>query len=94
MTTNGRMIALALSGLLGMSGGLPAVGGGMEEAPIPSRAPAVRPSRKAILSGSHYTGIIRFGYTKNPAGTNAQSKRAAIKHKNRAKHRAHAKGRA
>ncbi len=93
MTTNGRMIALALSGLLGMSGGLPAVGG-MEKAPIPARAPAMRPSRKAILSGSHYTGIIRFGYTKNPPGTVAQNKRAAIKHKNRAKHRAHMKGRA
>lgn len=45
MTTNGRMIALALGGLLGMSGGLPAVGG-MEKAPIPVRAPAMRPSRK------------------------------------------------
>ena len=93
MTSNSRMLALALGGLLGMSGGLPAVGG-MEKAPIPSRASAMRPSRKAILSGSHYTGIIRFGYTKNPAGTVAQNKRAAIKHKNRAKHRAHAKGRA
>ncbi len=86
MTTNGRMIALALGGLLGMSGGLPAVGG-MENAPIPSRAPAMRPSRKEILSGSHYTGVIRFGYMKNPPGTVAQSKRAAIKAKNRAKHR-------
>lgn len=48
MTSNSRMLALALSGLLGMSGGLPAVGG-MEKAPIPSRAPAMRPSRKAIF---------------------------------------------
>jgi hypothetical protein len=47
----------------------------------------MRPSRKAILSGSHYTGIIRFGYMKSPPGTVAQSKRAAIKIKNRAKHR-------
>lgn len=86
MTLNSRMIALALGGLLGMSGGIPAVGG-MEKAPIPARAPAMRPSRKAILSGSHYTGVIRFGYTKNPPGTVAQSKRAAIKSKNRAKHR-------
>lgn len=86
MTSNSRMLALALSSLLGMSGGLPAVGG-MEKAPIPSRAPAMRPSRKAILSGSHYTGIIRFGYMKSPPGTVAQSKRAAIKIKNRAKHR-------
>lgn len=93
MTTNGRMIALALCGLLGMSGGLPAVGG-MEKAPIPARAPAMRPSRKAILSGSHYTGVIRFGYMKNPAGTVAQARRAAVKAKNRAKHRAHMKGRA
>ena len=93
MTSNSRMLALALSGLLGMSGGLPAVGG-MEKAPIPSRAPAMRPSRKAILSGSHYTGIIRFGYMKSPPGTVAQSKRAAIKSKNRAKYRAHMKGRA
>lgn len=93
MTTNGRMIALALGGLLGMSGGLPAVGG-MEKAPIPARAPAMRPSRKAILSGSHYTGVIRFGYMKNPAGTVAQARRAAVKAKNRAKHRAHMKGRA
>lgn len=87
MTMNGRLIALALGGLLGMSGGLPAVGG-MEKAPIPSRAPAMRPSRKAILSGSHYTGIIRFGYIKHPAGTVAQAKRAATKAKNRARHRA------
>lgn len=93
MTSNSRMLALALSGLLGMSGGLPAVGG-MEKAPIPSRAPAMRPSRKAILSGSHYTGIIRFGYMKSPPGTVAQSKRAAIKTKNRAKYRAYMKGRA
>lgn len=93
MTSNSRLIALALGGLLGMSGGLPAVAG-MEKAPIPSRAPAMRPSRKAILSGSHYTGIIRFGYVKNPPGTVAQSKRAALKAKNRAKHRAHMKGRA
>ena len=93
MTSNSRMIALALGGLLGMSGGLPAVGG-MEKAPIPSRAPAMRPSRKAILSGSHYTGIIRYGYPKNPPGTVAQARRAAIKTKNRAKHRAHMKGRA
>lgn len=93
MTTNGRLIALALGGLLGMSGGLPAVGG-MEKAPIPSRAPAMRPSRKAILSGSHYTGIIRFGYGKKPPSTNARERRAATKAKNRAKHRAHMKGRA
>ena len=54
----------------------------------------MRHSRKAILSGSHYTGIIRFGYMKSPPGTVAQSKRAAIKSKNRAKYRAHMKGRA
>lgn len=34
------------------------------------------------------------GYLKHPPGTVAQSKRAAIKAKNRAKHRAHMKGRA
>lgn len=33
-------------------------------------------------------------YPKHPPGTVAQSKRAAIKSKNRAKHRAHMKGRA
>lgn len=93
MTSNSRMIALALGGLLGMSGGLQVVGG-MEKAPIPARAPAMRPSRKAILSGSDYTGVIRFGYQKHPPGTVAQSKRAALKTKNRAKHRAHMKGRA
>lgn len=91
MTTNGRIIALALSGLLGMSGGLPAVGG-MEKAPIPSRAPVMRPSRKAILSGSHYTGIIRFGYMKNPSGTVAQAKRAAIKARNRARNKRACRG--
>lgn len=92
MTSNGRLIALALGGLLGMSGGFPAVGG-MEKAPI-SRAPAMRPSRKAILSGSHHTGIIRFGYGKKPPSTKARERRAAVKAKNRAKHRAHMKGRA
>lgn len=93
MTMNGRMIALALGGLLGMAGGMP---GGLspDKAPMTMRAPATRPSRKAILSGSHYTGILRFGYMKNPPGTVAQSKRAATKTKNRAKHRAHMKGRA
>lgn len=33
-------------------------------------------------------------FTKHPPGTVAQAKRAAIKSKNRAKHRAHMKGRA
>lgn len=90
MTTNGRMIALALGGLLGMNGGFPAAP--IEKGYIPARAPVMRPSRKAILSGSHYTGIIRFGYIKHPAGTVAQNKRAAIKHKNRARHRAACRG--
>lgn len=85
MTTNGRMLALALCGLLGMNGGFPITA--IEKAPIPSRAPAMRPSRKEILSGSHYTGIIRFGYMKKPPSTNARERRAATKAKNRAKHR-------
>ena len=92
MTTVGRLLSTALAGLVGMGGIFPITAA--EKAPIPARAPAMRPSRKAILSGSHYTGIIRFGYMKNPPGTVAQSKRAAIKSKNRAKHRAHMKGRA
>ena len=92
MTSNGRLIALALGGLLGMSGGFPITA--MEKPPIPSRAPSMRPSRKEILSGSHYTGIIRFGYGKKPPSTKARERRAAIKTKNRAKHRAHMKGRA
>ena len=93
MTTNGRMIALALGGLLGMAGGMP---GGLspDKAPMTMRAPAMRPSRKAILSGSHHTGIIRFGYGKKPPSTKARERRAAVKAKNRAKHRAHMKGRA
>jgi hypothetical protein len=33
-------------------------------------------------------------FPKHPPGTNAQARRAAIKAKNRAKHRAHMKGRA
>ncbi len=91
MTTNNRMIALALGGLLGMTGGMP---GSLspDKSPMTMRAPAMRPSRKAILSGSHMTGIIRYGYLKNPPGTVAQAKRAAIKTKNRAKHRRAARG--
>lgn len=90
--TTGRLLSAALMGLVVMGGTFPITA--TEKAPIPARAPATRPSRKAILSGSYYTGIIRFGYIKNPPGTVAQSKRAAIKAKNRAKHRAHMKGRA
>ena len=90
MTSNGRLIALALGGLLGMSGGFPITA--MEKPPIPSRAPSMRPSRKAILSGSHHTGIIRFGYGKKPPSTKARERRAAIKTKNRAKHRRACRG--
>lgn len=93
MTGNNRLLAAVLGGLLGMAGGIP---GGIspDKAPMTMRAPAMRPSRKAILSGSHYTGIIRYGYIKNPPGTVAQAKRAAIKTKNRAKHRCAVRGRA
>ena len=82
---NSRLLHVALMGLVGMSGVFPITAA--EKAPIPMRAPAMRPSRKAILSGSYHIGIIRFGYLKHPAGTVAQNKRAAIKAKNRAKHR-------
>lgn len=90
--TTGRLLSAALMGLVGMGSVFPITAA--EKAPIPARTPATRPSRKAILSGSHYSGVIRFGYLKNPTGTVAQNKRASIKAKNRAKHRAHMKGRA
>ena len=90
MTGYRNLIALALGGLIGA--GVPALG---QDRVAPAIArPVLRQSKRQLLRSAYGPDVITWGYLKHPAGTVAQNKRAAIKHKNRAKHRAHMKGRA
>ena len=86
MTTS-RLFAAALAGLVGI--GVPAIGND-RIAPAIAR-PVLRQSKRQLLRAASY-GVITWGYLKHPPGTVAQSKRAAVKTKNRAKHRAACRG--
>lgn len=86
MRTNGRAMAI----LLGLTAGLGAMVPGAERVPLPITAPVMRRSRRSIMRAQSHT--ITWGYLKHPAGTVAQNKRAAIKAKNRARHRAACRG--
>lgn len=84
MTGYRNLIALALGGLIGA--GIPALG---QDRVAPAIArPVLRQSKRQLLRSAYGSDVITWGYLKHPAGTVAQNKRAAIKHKNRARHRA------
>jgi hypothetical protein len=78
--------------LLGLTAGLGAMAPGAERVPLPVTAPVMRRSRRSIMRSQ--SSSITWGYLKHPPSTNARERRAATKAKNRAKHRAHMKGRA
>ncbi len=78
-----------LAALAGLGG---AIGfGGIPVISAPT-APQVRISRRQLLRAQSSGGVIRWGYLKHPKQTVAQNKRAAVKAKNRAKHRAACRG--
>lgn len=88
MTSNMRLLALAAAGLFGFMANpqamtLKAMPGVVE--------PRLRQSKRQLLRAGSY-GVIRWGYLKRPPQTVAQNKRASIKSKNRAKHRAASRG--
>lgn len=86
--TQGRILALALAGLVGA--GVPAIGHD-RIAPAITR-PVLRQSERKLLRSAFGSSVITWGYLKHPAGTVAQAKRAAAKAKNRARHRAACRG--
>jgi len=85
--TQGRILALALAGLVGA--GMPTISPD-NIAPAVTR-PVLRQSKRQFLRSASY-GVITWGYLKHPAGTVAQAKRSAVKSKNRARHRAACRG--
>lgn len=84
MTSNSRLLALAIAGLAGATG--PAALSVQKAMPAETRITQRQTKRQLLRAGSG--GVIRWGYLKRPPGTVAQAKRKAIKAKNRAKHRA------
>ncbi len=87
MTTS-RFFAAALAGLIGA--GVPAIGA--DRLALTITRPVLRQPKRQLLRSSYGTSVITWGYLKHPAGTVAQAKRAAIKARNRAKHRRACRG--
>lgn len=85
MTTNMKVAAAALMGLVAGMGW--SVTGGQDRVPIPVTRPVVRMTRRMLMRMASGP-VIRWGYSKFPKQTVKQNQRAAIKTKNRAKHRA------
>jgi hypothetical protein len=86
--SNARLVMAALAGLIGAGAPI----GADRIAPAIVR-PVIRQTRRSVqrYSGG-WDGVIRWGYLKRPPQTVAQNKRASIKAKNRAKHRAACRG--
>lgn len=87
-TSKGRA---AVAALMGFAAGLGAMApNAAERTPIPVTTPVMRMTRR-MLTRMAAGPVIRWGYLKHPQ-TVAQNKRASIKAKNRAKHRAACRG--
>jgi hypothetical protein len=86
--SNARLIAAALAGLIGVGAPI-----GVDRIAPAIVRPVIRQTRRNVqrYSGG-WDGVIRWGYLKRPPQTVAQNKRASIKAKNRAKHRAACRG--
>lgn len=83
MTTAGRMAAA----IMGLAAGFGIMSPTAERTPIPVTTPVVRMTRR-MLTRMAGGPVVRWGYGKKPPQTVKQNQRAAIKTKNRAKHRA------
>ncbi len=86
--SNARLIAAALAGLIGVGAPI-----GVDRSAPAIVRPVIRQTKRNVqrYSGG-WDGAIRWGYLKHPPQTVAQNKRAAVKAKNRAKHRAACRG--
>jgi hypothetical protein len=83
-SANARLIAAALAGLVGAAAPV-----GIDRiAPAIVRPVLRQTKRNEQRYAGGWDGVIRWGYIKRPPQTVAQNKRAAIKAKNRARHRA------
>lgn len=90
MTTSKGWAAVAA--LMGFAAGLGAMApNAAERTPIPVTTPVMRMTRR-MLTRMASGPVVRWGYLKHPKQTVAQNKRASIKAKNRAKHRAACRG--
>lgn len=86
-----RIVGAAVGALLGMFGVSSAMQPNMNaKAAAIAQAPQLRRSKRQVLRD--YGAISHWSYPKNPPGTVAQAKRAAIKAKRRARHRAACRG--
>jgi len=86
--STGRLLAAALAGLVGVGAPI-----GVDRIAPAIVRPMIRQTKRNVQRyAGGWDGVVRWGYLQRPPQTVAQNKRAAIKSKNRAKHRAACRG--